>query len=59
VIPTLLPTVLLLAAGAPAPKDKARPPTVVGEWATESVTVGGRPWEAGADRWRFEADGTW
>jgi hypothetical protein len=50
---------LILAADAPAPKDKAPPPTVVGEWATESVTVGGRPSEAGADRWRFEADGTW
>jgi hypothetical protein len=57
--PTLWLAVLLLAAGAPAPKDTAPPPIIVGEWATESVTVGGRPSEAGADRWRFEADGTW
>ena len=58
--PTLLSGVLLLTAGAPALKDKPRPEaTLVGEWAPESVTVGLRPAEPGADRWVFRADGTY
>ena len=52
--------VLALAPAAPALKEKAAPePTVIGEWAPESVTVGGRPSEPGVDRWVFRADGTW
>jgi len=51
---------LALAAAAPAPKEKARPdPSPVGEWVPEGVTVGGKPTQAGTDRWQFRADGTW
>jgi uncharacterized protein (TIGR03067 family) len=50
---------LALTVGAPALKEKGPAPTLVGEWATESVTVGGRPSEPGAERWVFGADGTW
>jgi uncharacterized protein (TIGR03067 family) len=54
-------TLLALALGpaAPALKEKAVPePTLVGEWAVESVTVGGAPARLGSDRWVFRADGT-
>jgi hypothetical protein len=58
--PTLLAGVLVLAAGAPGLKDKPRPePTLVGEWAAASVTVGGRPVPSGSDRWVFRAEGTY
>jgi uncharacterized protein (TIGR03067 family) len=57
--PTLWLAVLLLAAGAPALKEKAPPPNLVGAWVPESVTVNGNPTAAGTDRWEFRADGTW
>jgi uncharacterized protein (TIGR03067 family) len=51
---------LALTVGAPALKEKPVPePTLVGEWAPESVTVGGHRSEPGLDRWVFAADGTW
>jgi uncharacterized protein (TIGR03067 family) len=51
---------LALVAAAPAPKEKARPdPSPVGAWVPESVTVSGRPTEAGTDRWEFRPDGSW
>ena len=51
---------LALAPAAPALKEKVVPePTLVGEWAPESVTVRGRPVNPGSDRWVFRADGTW
>ena len=57
--PTLMSGVLVLTAGAPNLKDKPRPEaTLVGEWAVESVSVGGRPASLGSDRWVFRADGT-
>jgi uncharacterized protein (TIGR03067 family) len=59
VTPTLLSGVLLLTTGAPGLKDKPQPEsTLVGEWAAESVNVGGRPSTPGSDRWVFRPDGT-
>ena len=48
---------LTLVLGAPNLKDP--PPSLVGEWVAESVTVGGKPSESGSDRWVFAAGGTW
>ena len=57
--PTLLSGVLVLTAGAPNLKVKPRPePTLVGEWAAESINVGGQPAAMGSDQWVFRADGT-
>lgn len=56
----LLVAALSLSPGAPALKEKPAPePTLVGEWAPESVTVSGRPVRPGSDRWVFRADGAW
>lgn len=58
-----MPTMLLIALtlAAPALKDKTTPaPSLVGEWAIEEFTVGGKP--SGPDlvpnRWAFNTDGT-
>ena len=57
-------TLVTLAAtlAAPAPKDppKKEPPSLLGEWAIESVVVGGKDSQApaGALRFTFQADGT-
>jgi uncharacterized protein (TIGR03067 family) len=49
-----------LALGAPALKDPPKKePTIVGEWAVESVSVGGKPASPASDRWVFNADGTY
>jgi uncharacterized protein (TIGR03067 family) len=48
---------LALTIGAPNLKDP--PPSLVGEWVAESVTVGVGPSEPGSDRWVFSAEGTW
>lgn len=47
---------LAVSLGAPAPKDK---PTVVGEWAAESVVAGGKtlPGPPGGASFTFAADG--
>lgn len=57
------PTLLLgvaLGLGAPALKEKERPPSLVGEWVITECTVGGKPSPPGANpnRWVFHADGT-
>jgi uncharacterized protein (TIGR03067 family) len=57
--PTLVPTVLLLAAGAPALKDKSPAPALIGQWSPETVTAGSRTVPTEADRWEFRRDGTW
>ncbi len=54
---TLLAAALLI--GAPGLKDKAKPVTLVGIWAPESVNVGGQVSELGSDRWTFTAEGTY
>src|SRR6476620_11149427 len=54
-------TVMLtaLALGAPARKETPKKePSIVGEWAVESVNVGGNPSEPASNRWSFNADGT-
>jgi hypothetical protein len=51
---------LTLTAGAPAIKEKPAPASeLVGEWVTESVTVGLRPDQVGSHLWSFRAAGTW
>jgi len=48
-----------VAVGAPALKDAPRKePSIVGEWAVESVNVGGKPSKPASDRWAFNADGS-
>jgi len=59
----MTPTLLLgvaLGLGAPALKEKEKPPSLVGEWAIEESTVGGKPTAPGTNpnRWVFRADGT-
>ena len=59
----MTPTLLLgvaLGLGAPALKEKDRPPSLVGEWVIEESTVGGKPSPPGANpnRWVFQADGS-
>ena len=54
---------LALAVGAPALKEKDKPPTIIGEWTIEESTVGGRPAQPAppgisANRWVFRADGS-
>jgi len=59
----MTPTLLLgvaLGLGAPALKEKDKPPSLVGEWVIEECTVGGKPSPPGSkpNRWVFQADGT-
>jgi uncharacterized protein (TIGR03067 family) len=54
---------LALGVGAPALKEKEKPPSLVGEWVIEQCTVGGKAPQAappGRDstRWVFRADGS-
>jgi hypothetical protein len=51
---------LALGIGAPALKEKETPSSLVGEWAIEEATVGGKPSPPGTNpnRWVFRADGT-
>jgi uncharacterized protein (TIGR03067 family) len=55
-VPPLI-AVLALAVGAPNLKDP--PPSLIGEWVAESVTVGGKPWGSESEQWVFAAGGTW
>src|SRR3954470_16492899 len=59
----MTPTLLLGVAvglGAPALKEKEKPPSLVGEWVIEECTVGGKPSPPGANPNRrvFHADGS-
>ena len=51
---------LALGIGAPALKEKEKPPSLVGEWVIEQSTVGGKPSPPGTNpnRWVFNADGS-
>jgi uncharacterized protein (TIGR03067 family) len=52
--------IIVLALGAPAPKDKpANDKSVIGDWVAEEVIVNGKPLVSlETTRWRFAADGT-
>jgi uncharacterized protein (TIGR03067 family) len=51
---------LALGLGAPALKDKEKPPTIVGEWEVESITTNGRQSAVGGGlRYTFTVDGKW
>ncbi|HKA07324.1 MAG TPA: lipocalin family protein [Gemmataceae bacterium] len=48
-----------VAVGAPALKDAPKKDSgIVGEWAVQSVNVGGKQGEPSSNRWAFNADGT-
>src|SRR3954451_4894138 len=49
-----------LGLGAPALKEKEKPPSLVGEWVIQECTVGGKPSPPGSNpnRWVFNTDGT-
>jgi len=54
---TLMLTVFVV--GAPALKDAPKKESsIVGEWAVQSISVGGTAGQPHADRWEFKADGT-
>ena len=60
---TILLATLILAAGAPAPKDRPKKdaPAPVGEWEAQSVVIAGKPRALGPNpvRYTFTADGKW